>query len=377
MIKSQYFRFTYVVLLSQLAILILGLSITYAVDDATCYYCLPGQSITAATVDDMRIGISLEAETIDISISQNTGRVARIYRGDTVFVASTMIEIVESYPDKDGSGYTDYPTWGQIETILQADNLTQIAIHPDGQEIVIGDEAGHLMFRSLEDLEFEYTIIGQASIEEILYRPDGTGIITLEGSQAIGWHTNSGISAYFPIPSSITNIKSVDMSVDGEWLVVGADNNILIYEMDTWSLVILADVGIAVEDVLFDKPESQGVFIISSEIASWRWDRTTNDLVFESSFEPFEHKLPQAYTMLEGAISPDGNLLMTADNYPCIRAWDTRLREEITGPALGYLQCFNDIGESLIGESLNAISFTPNALRFLFANKNLNSFLVP
>lgn len=333
-----------------------------------CYYCPPSEAITSETINNVRINGGLEGYTFDISFRQDSQAVAVITQGNpnAPFVVRIYVPTFRPAEDNPDDYKYDWLNWGNSQEITRADNLTQVAFHPEGHLLVVGDNAGQVQFWDVDSLLLLYTSYGEDSINELLFHPDG--FFTLEGTQTIALHRLNDDIVTFELPDNVTSIQMIALSPDYQWLIASADTGLLVYDLSTLSLIRQIDIERQVGSVLFSPSELHDVFVLSDKVEVWSWSETPEDLSFQATFDTLMTLEESDYLITDSAISPDGSLLVTVDQQDCWRTWDTLQQQEINTPIREFHSCISRI---------NNLAFSPDGLWLTYDNVGFGSWVVP
>lgn len=375
-LKFLYFIFGFLALC-------IGLGITLAQsEEIVCFSCPPSEVITDENISRIHKNGIFEGNTYDFSFSPNSQFVAAI-RADRAAIYKQSF-----WSHKDNPSEYDWLSWGWSQTVTRDNHLTQVAFHPEGNILAIGDDTGQVSFWDIEESNLVHTSNGQSYIAEMVYHPDGNSVITLEtpigvaqlnsegvyvlteleGYYAIAEHDMEEDAKYFDLSSTFIRIPSISMSADGRWLVASADNRLLIYDISTGSLI--KEIVIRVPNIdlaMFDESDSHNLFILTDRVDLWRWSDTPTDIVHVATFESILREKDN-YPIMDAAISPDGSILITVDYANCIRTWDIIQRQEIE-----TLLSVSD----LCTDTIYDIAFSPDGLWLVYGSTGFHAWVVP
>ena len=216
------------------------------------------------------------------------------------------------------------------------DNVTSVAISPDGRYALTVRSSGSVQLWKLPSLDevtidrpgrkaFSSSAAGDGRAWSAIFSPEGSQILTVGGSEARLWHLQTGLQSMSFSPHS--SVASAHFSPDGKRVVTCSwDNTAKIWNAETGraELKLEGEHDGFVNHAVFS-PDGSKVLTASNDKTAKLWDAATGKVLL--SFEG--HK----YGVHSALFSADGKRVLTASDDRTARIWDAR-----TGEELGVLQ---------------------------------------
>ena len=156
-------------------------------------------------------------------------------------------------------------------------------------------------------------------------------------------------------------LKALAFSDDGLWLAAADNESIRIWNTASWAAWEPKDLSAkSVKKLLFTADDSQLIVLADASVS--RWSLSSGRLNFVRELAAYPGKRPCRIN--DGDISPDGSLLMTADDCGQNRAWDLTVDQEVFIPQLdfaewgGTIRQFSSDGFYLFGGFNNVALFS-------------------
>ena len=162
-------------------------------------------------------------------------------------------------------------------------------------------------------------------------------------------------------------LKALAFSDDGLWLAAADNESIQIWNTASWAAREPKALSAkSVKKLLFTADDSQLIVLADASVS--RWSLSNGRLNFVRELAAYPGKRPCRID--DGDISPDGSLLMTADDCGQRRAWDLTVDQEMFIPQLDFTI------PASVGRPGRALQFNPDG-RYLFETSNFPGGAVP
>lgn len=335
--------------------------------DPYCFHCQPREPITVSNLSDLRFQGAREGITLDISFGSLTNRIAVIFQGSPT--SPRYFDVYEPI-ERD-----EFSLWGRVHTrsanTFMENTPSQIALHPEGVLVAIGDESGNLLFWDIKDERVIHQSQGYGDFSQLIYHPDGMRVIVLESQQYITVYSLETARRQVISQSNLfTAVNNITLSPDGEWLAVATEQGVALYAVNDWLLTAWKGTDEPVSTILFSPNDPQSLYVLGSEIQVWSWDHSSGDIQILSTFT----SIPPApeednYKLTTGAISPDSTVLVTSDSRNCMRFWNLIQTLEVHIPIMDTETC----GMHRIHE----IAFSPDGYFLVWGSIGFHSAIIP
>ena len=155
-------------------------------------------------------------------------------------------------------------------------------------------------------------------------------------------------------------LKALAFSDDGLWLAAADNESIQIWNTASWAAWEPKALSAkSVKKLLFTADDSQLIVLADASVS--RWSLSSGRLNFVRELAAYPGKRPCRID--DGDISPDGSLLMTADDCGQRRAWDLTVDREMFIPQLDFATLYS------VGRPGRALQFSPDG-RYLFGTSS-------
>ena len=228
-------------------------------------------------------------------------------------------------------------------SIEQENGVQRLAVTRDGAKIISGGFYGQIEVWDVESHKLLKAWTHQG-IRPMIALSSDDQLIAVSGSQLVGIYTAEGEQV-----NSIevgTHVCSLSFSPDGNKLACGTEKDILIYDVNTGTLVLHPLKGHEnwIWSVLWSRDGSR-LFSASNDKTIRCWDSNTGEQIGHpwTGHTDFISSL---------SLSPDGTLLASSSFDKTVRFWDTTLGcpvgQHLQHDTSVYSVCFSPSGEFVV-----------------------------
>lgn len=361
-------------LLATLIALVLGFTVTFAQDNL-CMGCEPNDVITSETVLNSKINGGFEARPIDMSVSTHNHRLLFLEQGQ--LSGRWIVDIIKwkySVNTENLYGWSPGPVYESLDPLKsETGEYTQVALSPDGLWAVIGSQTGELVwYQLLDELLLIRIDTASGSIQEILFDAEGTGVFVQSGESGLQWYGVDGTTIDYSVPPLLSPIQHIALNKDASQLAIASLNSVQVMDTISGQFIAESDFNSPIQDMTFNPQNSNQLILLTDTPEVWiiHNDELVLDFRFEQNLA--ESLTTPDYTFVEGTINPNGDLLVTIDNFSFIRFWSLVDETEIGIP-------FNSSSQGdIYRDGLLTLAFSGDGkILFVSSVERLGTFIVP
>ena len=311
---------------TSIAILSLAFIVNLGFAQEVCMdHCIPEEAISAKNIHRIHwLGAEPPEEIIDVRWHKTEPLIFILTNWRLGFGNGVLGSDLEVWDWKYGVGH------GYSRYSLVSGPFTQLEVLPD--KVVTGTVSGSLLFWDIKQGEFIYDLyLGDGEVSELLLHPSDKWILAvIDGAKLFQFDIELQSATEFHLPGAEgLAIHDLAFSSDGQLLAIGGNEMFRLWETNSWAQWEPQRLSVeSVNDLLFTKDDAHLIVVADTSLS--RWSLANNHVTFVRELE--HHPSKRLCQFVDGDISPDGTLLMTADSCSQLRAWDLTADAEIVIP---------------------------------------------
>lgn len=219
------------------------------------------------------------------------------------------------------------PPWQCLHTLTVngvLSNVNSIAISPDGNILVSGNDDKSIIFWDLKTFGAIANIRGHSqAVKSVAFSPDGKLLATASDDKTIKiWDVNT-CQEILTLVGHSRAVKSIAFSPDGKLLASGSwDKTVKIWDVYSFEeICTLTGHKLQVSAVAFS-PQSKLLASASFDRTIRLWNCKANELPNQLKNRPHQTLIGHARAVLTVAFSPDGQILATGSDDNTIKLWE-------------------------------------------------------
>ncbi len=260
-----------------------------------------------------------------------------------------------------GSADTTFIIWDVAKREVLSQIVTghigwvrSVVFSPDGQTIVSGSADGSLRLWSAESGELiAPPLTGhQDAVWRVAFSPDGLRVASASADATlILWDINQQVPLAPQVIDMADAASAVAFSPDGQWMAVGGNGGVLVWDVNPDSTPILLEGHIGPVTSVAFSPDGQVLASGSADQTIILWDMTTQQPIGQAL-------LGHTDVVFGVAFSPNGQVLASGSDDGIVILWDVVTHQPIGEPLMGH------------ADGVLAVAFNPNGKLLATGNRD-------
>lgn len=219
------------------------------------------------------------------------------------------------------------PPWQCLHTLTANNglsNVNSIAISPDGNILVSGNDDKSIIFWDLKTFEAIANIRGHSqAVKSVAFSPNGKLLATASDDKTIKIWNVDNFQEIFTLVGHSRAVKSVAFSPDGKLLGSGSwDKTVKIWDVYSGEeICTLTGHKLQVSAVAFS-PQENVLASASFDRTISLWNCKANESQNKLKNRPYQTLIGHTGAVLSVAFSPDGQILATGSDDNTIKLWE-------------------------------------------------------